>query len=225
MVEETSSQDVGLLEQVGRSQVDAQVVDYHAFGIARLNPLHLHSEIAIGKDVPGEGLTGLPEGVDGDGGSEGGRLGAHRLVAVVSVEKGQLEAVGRSQLDEPLKVESQGDFLPGSATSQVVDRQGIIFVSYLQEVFPEDFVVRCGDREGVGWRGGTAGLEDATEVGVVGVVGAVIFLGRGDVTDVGRSSSCDIEPGEVVSNIADGIVSLIKLDIFRHEDVDFELAA
>ena len=90
---------------------------------------------------------------------------------------------------------------------------------------PEDFVVRCGDREGVGWRGGTAGLEDATEVGVVGVVGAVIFLGRGDVTDVGRSSSCDIEPGEVVSNIADGIVSLIKLDIFRHEDVDFELAA
>ena len=53
VVEETSPQDVGLLEKVGGSRIDAQVVDYHAFGVTRLDPLHLHSEIAIGKDVPG----------------------------------------------------------------------------------------------------------------------------------------------------------------------------
>ena len=220
VVEEVSPQDIGLLEQVGRSQVNAQVVDYHAFGIARLNPLHLHSEVAASKDVPGECLSGLPEGVDCNGGAEG-----CGLVAVVSVEKGQLEAVGRNQLDEPLEINSKGDCLPRSATAQAVDGQGIVFVSYLQEVVPEYIANRCGDSECVGWRGGRAGLEDATKVGVVGVVGAIIFLSCGDVADIGRSSSYDIKSGEVVSRITDGIVTLIKIDIFRHEDVDFELAA
>ena len=90
MVEKTSPQDVGLPDQAGRSRVDAQVVDDHAFGVTRLYPFHLHSEVTASKDVPGEGLGGLPEGVDGDGGPEGGRLGAHRLVAVAAVEEGQL---------------------------------------------------------------------------------------------------------------------------------------
>ena len=185
MVEEISPQDVGLLDQAGRPRVDAQVVDNHALGVARLHPFHLHSEVAVGKDVPGEGLSGLAEGVDGDCGSEGRRLGAHRLVAVAGVEEGQLEAVGGNQLDEPLEVEGHGDGLPRSAAAQVVDRLSVIFVSHLQEVVPEDIPGLCGDGEGVGGRGGCAGLEDAAKVGVVGVVGAVVTLGHVDVADIG----------------------------------------
>ena len=105
------------------------------------------------------------DGIDAESNSEGVGLWADWIVALV--EKGQLEE-GASFSSQSRKIHNHLYLLSLAQCSQIVSWPGVRLVNCRR--VPEYFVCRYRDGEDVGWRGGSAGLEDAAEVGVVGVV-------------------------------------------------------